>query len=365
MKKRLIQSVQENRVSHAQLFLGPEGSGTLPLTIAYARYLNCTDRGSEDSCGRCSSCLKFSKLAHPDLHFVFPVNTTKSVSKNPVSKLFLGSWREALAENPYQNLFQWLEFIGIENKQGNISTHESAEIIRLLSYKAFEAPYKVMIIWMVERMNLSASNKLLKILEEPPDQTVFLLVAQNPEQIISTILSRTQMVKVNRIQPTALKAALQEEFSLDEGRAASLTHLSGGNYLEALRHLRESEDSAFNKEQFTQWMRWCYGADMMSILAWVDEMSRIGRERQKNFLQYGIHMMRECLILNFGDSSLVRMEGEEYNFAKKFSPFVNGLNGVDLTEAFDECARYIERNGNPKILLLDLSLRVMKLLRRK
>ena len=195
-KQRLLQSVKEDRIAHAQLFLGQEGCGSLPLAIAYGQFINCTNRSELDSCGVCPSCNKYQKLIHPDLHFVFPTATTKEITKDPISDEFLTIWRTQLMENPYFGLLQWYAAIGIENKQGSISKNESLEILRKLNMKSYEAEYKVMIIWFPELMNVTAANKLLKMIEEPPDKTLFLLVAENTEYMLQTILSRTQLIKV-------------------------------------------------------------------------------------------------------------------------------------------------------------------------
>ncbi len=357
--------MKDERIPHAQLYLGPEGSGNLALALAYAQYLCCETPMEDDSCGTCRSCIKFAKLVHPDMHFVFPVNTTKSVNKHPVSAKFLPEWREALLENPYLNLFQWLEHIGIENKQGNIGTEESGEILRAISLKSFESPYKVMIIWRPERMNLAAANKLLKILEEPPEKTVFLLVAEDHEQIIPTILSRTQLVKVPRLSAGEITNALVEKWGQSHAAASSHAHMADGNYLEALRLIRESEEENFNRDMFIGWMRLCYMKDVLKAQEWTEKMGGIGRERQKNFLQYGLHLLRECLMVNYGTDALVRLEGPERGFVQKFSPFVHENNSLQLISNLEEAHAHIERNANPRILFLDLSLRTIKLLRIK
>lgn len=365
VKNRLIQAVHDQRIPHAQLYLGPEGSGNLTLALAYAQYLCCENRGENDACGTCISCIKYEKLAHPDLHFVFPVNTTKSVSKHPTSAKFLAEWREALTQNSYINLHQWLEHIGIENKQGIINTDESGEIMRALSLKAYEAPYKVMVIWRPEKMNLAAANKLLKILEEPPEKTVFLLIAEDHEQIIPTILSRTQLVKVPRLPASELSEALVERWGQSPAAAASTAHMADGNYLEATRLLQDSEEEHFNRDMFIGWMRLCYSKNVLKAQDWTDQMSTIGRERQKNFLHYGLHLLRECLMVNYGTDALVRLEGPERDFVQKFSPFVHEGNSLQLIQGLEEAHYHIERNANPRILFLDLSLQTIKRLRIK
>ena len=365
VKKRLIQSVFDNRVSHAQLFLGGEGCGKLALAIAYAQYISCENKTSDDSCGICSSCIKYNKLAHPDLHFVFPVNTNKEITKDPISDNFITSWRETLNKTPYISLDQWYEIIGIENKQGVISAKESNEIMKKLNLMTYESEYKIMIIWMPEKMNPSASNKMLKILEEPPGKTLFLLVSENQDQLLPTILSRTQLVKILRIPDAELAKALNDKHNISHELASKISFLSEGNYIEALKLLNQAEEENYYSVTFIQWMRLCFAAKMIETLDWVENVSAIGRERQKNFLNYALQMVRESLLMNYADKSLVKLNGEELDFLVKFSPYIHGGNCISLSEELNTAYFHIERNANPKILFLDLSIRVMKLLKVK
>ena len=365
IKKRLIQSVCDNRVSHAQLFLGGEGYGQLALAIAYAQYISCENKTSDDSCGTCYSCIKYNKLVHPDLHFVFPVNTNKEITKDPVSDNFITGWREALGNNPYLSLDQWFEMIGIENKQGIISAKESNEIVKKLSLMTYESEYKVMIIWMPEKMNPSAANKMLKILEEPPDKTLFMLVCENQDQLLPTILSRTQLVKILRISDEALAKALVERHDVSTELASKVSFLAEGNYIEALKLLNQAEEVNYYSATFIQWMRLCFSAKMIEAIDWVESVSTIGRERQKNLLNYALHMVRESLVMNYTDKSRVKLNGEELDFLVKFSPYIHGANCIPLSEELNTAYFHIERNANPKILFLDLSIRVMKLLKVK
>lgn len=360
VKKHLIQTVEEGRISHAQLFVGPEGSGTLPLAIAYARYVINHASPDVDAAN-----LKVDKLVHPDLHFCYPVNTTTRVKSKPVSANFIAEWRQAILENPYTNLFQWLNHLGIENKQGLINVEQSMEILKTLSLKAFESEFKIMIIWMAEKMNNQTANKLLKIIEEPPEKTLFILVAENYDMILPTILSRTQLVKVPPIKKDDLKQALISKHGLPEETAASVAHLSSGNYLEALRLIKSSDQENFNQAQFIAWMRLCFSKKYFEILDWVEVMAKSGREKQKNFLSYGLHIFRESLMKNFGGEELVRLEGTEKGFVEKFAPFVNQANCLQMVELFEKSIYHIERNANPKILFLDVSLKMLKLLRVK
>ena len=365
VKKRLIQSVLDNRVSHAQLFLGEEGCGKLALAIAYAQYICCTNKGADDSCGTCSSCVKYNKLVHPDLHFVFPVNTNKSITKDPVSDNFIASWRETLNKDPYLSIDQWYEIIGIDNKQGFISVKESSEIMKKLSLMTYESEYKVMIIWMPEKMNPAASNKLLKILEEPPAKTLFMLVCEQQDQLLPTILSRTQLVKILRIPDAELARALIEKQNIVQELASKISFLAEGNYVEAVKMMNQGEDENYYATTFIQWMRLCFSAKMIEVTDWVEGIASIGRERQKNFLNYALHMVRESLLMNYADPSLVKLSGNELDFLVKFSPFIHGANCIQLSEELNTAYYHIERNANAKILFLDLSIRMMKLLKIK
>ncbi len=277
----------------------------------------------------------------------------------------MGDFREAFLENPYMNLFEWLQFMGAENKQGLISVHESANILRKLSLTTYESEFKTVIIWMPEKMNIAAANKLLKILEEPTDKTLFLLVTESEGQLLRTIVSRTQLIKIKKITDADLKQALIERHSLPEQEASKISYLAEGNYNEALKFLSsDTEEKWNNYTQFVNWMRLCFKKDFKEIVKWVDEVSKTGRERQKFFLGFGLRVFRECLQLNYGNDTLVRVEGEELEWTKKFSPFVNGENCEELIEEFNKGIAHIERNANPKILFLDLSLSCMELLKK-
>ena len=360
VKQRLIQSAKDGRISHAQLFMGPEGSGNLALAIAYAQFIACKNKGEDDSCGTCPSCLKYQGLVHPDLHFAYPITSAK---EGETSTLYLAEWREELARNPYMNMFYWISIIGKENQQGVISKFESAEIMRKLSLTSFDGGFKVMIIWMPEKMNQASANKLLKILEEPTDKTLFLLVTENADQLLPTIISRTQLVKVNRISDEDMIKALMKRESLSEDEASRIAYLSEGNYNEAQHLIKNADEENFNFVQFRTWMRLCFGKDVLKNIHWVEGIATIGREKQKNFLAYAMSMTRETLMVSYGDASLIRLRGEELEFVKKFSPFIHGENCIQITEELNRAIRDIERNANPKILFTDLSLKLMTLLK--
>jgi DNA polymerase III subunit delta' len=362
IKQRLIEAVLDERVSHAQLFAGPEGVGKLAMALAYAQYVNCKHRSATDSCGECPSCKKYQKLIHPDLHFVYPVVKTAKF-KEPVSDNFLDKWRLQVIRNPYFNLNMWYKSIEVENAQGQIYVHESSEIIRKLNLKTFEAEYKVMIIWMAERMNAQCANKLLKMIEEPPPKTLFILISEDEEQIISTIRSRTQLVKFIGIEPGAMGTALQLLPEIKGKNIPGLVHLANGNYITALSLLSPDEESTFYFEQFTGIMRTSYKRDWTSMFTWVEEVSALGREKQKSFLLYCMRMLRENFIMNLKRPEIVYLTDAEKAFSDRFSPFINERNIQVFSDEFENAYRDIAQNGNPRIILLDLSLKITKMIR--
>lgn len=357
VKKRLIQSVKDARVSHAQLFLGPEGAGKLSMAIAYAQYINCENRLPEDACGVCRSCRQFAKLTHPDLHFVYPVATTKEVPEKPSSKLFINAWREYLLNNQYYvTLPGWYEKIGIEKKQGIINAEDCNNIIKTLNYKSYESEYKVMIIWMVEKLFHSAAPKILKILEEPPEKTLFILISENQDQIINTILSRTQLVKIPKIDDQTLYNTLKLKYGLKGSSLKKMVYLSNGNYCQALDLMEESEVENEHFNLFSNWMRACWKNDISAYLSFISEISKSGREQQKSFLKFSLRVIRNCLLIHTQNPSLIKLDGEEMEFTNKFSPFINKSNVLRFTEEYNKAIFHIERNANPAVLFMDLSL---------
>lgn len=366
LKKRLIQSVNGNRISHAQLFLGPEGCGKLALAIAYMQYVNCKARTNEDSCGTCPSCIKYNKIIHPDLHFVFPVNTSKENTKDVNSDTYLAKWRASIIEDPYLSLNGWYETMGIENKQGVINVNDSAEIVKKLSLKSYEAEYKVMIIWMAEKMNIAAANKLLKIIEEPPDRTIFILISEQYEQLVPTITSRTQLIKIKKIKDADLIERLVKKYEIPREKAEQIAFLADGNIVTAKKLLQEGAEEDFFTSFFIQWMRISFGVNVPEVMEWVNTIASVGREKQKNFINYALQMTRECMLMNYASgNNLNKANGSEAVFLQKFSPFIHGGNCLQITEELTKAAQHIERNANPRILFLDLSLRMMKLLKLK
>jgi DNA polymerase-3 subunit delta' len=363
IKQRLIQSVNEERVSHAQLFAGPPGTGKLALAIAYAQYVACTNRQTDDSCGECPSCKKFRKLIHPDLHFVFPVIKTPKF-KEPVSDNFLEEWRMMIGKNPYFSIDQWFEQIGVENAQGLIYSHQSEEIIRKLNLKSYESEYKVMIIWLPEKMHVACANKLLKMIEEPPAKTLFVLITENEEDIISTIRSRCQLITVPPIDTEAIEKALRTLPESEGHDIRNIVHLAKGNFNKALELLQPDEQTLFNLERFKELMRYSYGRKFTDLFKWADQVAGIGREKQKSLLNYFLDLLRENFVYNLKNRDLTFMNSPEEEFSKRFSPFINERNIVELTEVFEMAYAHIGMNGNPRIIFTDVAFRITKLIRK-
>uniref|UniRef100_UPI00356ADAE9 DNA polymerase III subunit n=1 Tax=Labilibaculum sp. TaxID=2060723 RepID=UPI00356ADAE9 len=362
VKHQFIQTVKENRVSHAQLLVGPNGVGKLPLAIAFAQYMSCLNRTENDSCGHCSSCKKYQKLVHPDLHFVFPVVTGKGFTK-PVSDNFIESWRSQIESDRYFDLGDWYKTLGVDNAQGLIYSSESHEIIRKLNLKTYESDYKIMIVWLPEKMHHTCANKLLKMIEEPPKKTLFIMVSEEPDKILPTILSRTQIVNVPKIESEDLKQAVASEFNLSGTELSNVVRLAGGSYRKARVLIQNSDENAFNFENFVSIMRLSYARKVMEIMDWSEQIAGIGRERQKSFLNYSVRMVRENFILNLKKPEMVFLNGEEMNFSSRFSPFINEENVWILADELSKAYSDIERNANAKIVFLDLSLKLVKLLR--
>lgn len=360
IKKQLIQTVVENRVSHAQLFLSPEGSGALPLAIAYAQYLNCQNKSATDSCGECSSCRKYERYIHPDLHFSYPFFASASVK---IAVDVLEEWRSLLLDNPYFNLDIWRSKLSAENKQANINIAECHDIIKKLSYKAFEAETKVLIMWLPEFLDREG-NALLKIIEEPSPNTLFILVAQNQEQILSTILSRTQIVKIPKLPDNEVEEYLVNKANLSENQATEYSFLADGNLIEAKAMLNDTPNN--NAGYFAEWLRMGFGNKVPAMIDFTDEAAKWGRENQKNFLKYGINFLRECSLLLSGADELVKLPHQTLEVAKKLATHVLNLEMVEaLINELEKAHYHIERNANPKILFLDVSLQLVKIIKFK
>lgn len=373
VKARLMETVQEQRISHAQLFCGPVGVGKLQLAIAYAQYISCQNRSATDSCGKCPSCLKFNKLQHPDLHFAFPI--IKPTGKTTVvCDDFIADFRKMILEKHYFDVNEWYASIGGDAKQGMIYERESSEIIRKLNLKSYESEYKTMIIWLPEKMNATCANKLLKLLEEPPEKTLFLLVSNEPDTLLSTILSRTQQVKIPRLSDADIAQALRlQNEDLERGQAEDMAHIANGSFLRAVQLLDETAENSLNFDRFVSMMRWAwlvgnkrdYDA-LLHLRKWSEDMAAggVGRERQKIFLLYAQRMVRENYIYNLQHPELNYMTLNERSFSQHFAAFVHERNVEDMMNELALAQRQIEQNVNAKMIFFDLSLKMIMLLKR-
>lgn len=362
VKQSLVKTVQENHIHHAQMFLAPDGFGGLPLALAYAQYITCQDRQNDDACGICPACQKYQKLIHPDLHFVYPV---PKVGNKASSDHFIEKWREMVLNNSYFTPNQWYQFIGVDNKQGMIHREESSSIIRRLNLKTFEAEYKIMIIWKPETLNIQAANTLLKILEEPPEKTLFILLAQDTERILPTILSRSQIIRLDKIDNNDMAVHLRQQFGIDEERLQNIVHLANGNFVDALGQINHNEENEFYFENFVSLMRMCYAKQVVDFTSWVDKMAGMGRERQKGFLSAALRLIRENFALSFQQPELVFLSEEESQFSQKFHQFINQDNVQGIADELNKAHFHIEMNGNSKIVLFDLGLKLVRLLHQK
>lgn len=371
IKSHLTKSVDKGRIAHAQLFVGPEGSGALPMALAYAQYLLCGNVQGENLGGNESCNLKFNNFSHPDLHFAFPVTTSHKVKSKPVSNFYLEEWRQLLEQQPYGNLFDWYNLLGVDNKQGQIGVDEAHEIVKSLSLKSYEGGYKVMIIWMAEKMNTACANKLLKLIEEPPEKTVFILIAEDEEQIINTIKSRCQVLHFPLLPEETIASGLVKNFHIEKSVASKIAHQSNGNYNKACDLIyQDSEDIQFEK-WFVVWIRSAFKAKgnksaIHDLISWSEEIAKTGRETQKKFLRFCLNYFRQALLLNYKANELVYLEPKSENFKlEKFAPFVHDNNILEISKEIQDAVYHIERNGNSKIILTDLSIKLTRLLHKK
>jgi DNA polymerase-3 subunit delta' len=362
-KQQLIASANKGLVPHARLLYEPGGAGAFPLALAYARYLNCRSRLEADACGRCPSCLKYDALAHPDLHFVFPIVKNESRKKD-VCDDYLPQWRSLLKERPYFGLGHWLGYLEAGNTQAMIYSKESDEIARKLSLRIYEADYRILLVWLPEKLHSSCANKLLKIIEEPPPCTVVLMVCEEPEGVLGTVLSRAQRLDIRAIGTEDLVQALTSREGLEAGDARQIAHLSGGNYLRAMDLIRVSEENALLLEHFKSLMRHAWLRNVKGMKTLADTLAASGRERQKNFLAYCQHLVRENFACRFQAPELSYMSRPEAGFALRFAPFVNERNVVELMDELSKAERHIVQNVNAKMVFFDLSLRITALVRR-
>lgn len=368
LKNHLRRSIDNNRVAHAQIFTGSTGSGTLPMAIAFARELMIHLSSKE----RQSFIENFmDQLTHPDLHFVYPINKTSTSPQKPVSKDFISEWRFFLFDNPYQTLYDWYMQIGIEKKQGSINVEEAAHVVKSLSLKSYEGGPKVMIVWCADKMNIQASNKLLKLIEEPPHNTYFILVSDSPEDILQTIRSRCQRLDFPPLGEADILEGLLSKFDISKEEAIKISQQSDGSFSKAL-HLAEhnSDDEKF-EEWFIAWVRSAFRAKgnkhvVSDLLDWSDELASETRETQKRFLNYCIQFFRQALLKNYKASSLVYLSPYDSNFKfDKFSEFISGTNITELFSVLEEAIFHVERNGNAKMIFSDLSFQLTRFLHKK
>ena len=371
VKRQLRASVREGRIPHAQLFTGISGIGKLQLALAYAQYLNCPNRTEEDSCGVCPTCLQHQHLQHPDLHFAFPIVKTDA---GDTCNDFLEPWRSILLEKRYFDLDDWHEALGVDNKQSMIYEKESGEILHKLSLKAYGEGYKVMIIWQPEKMNATSANKLLKILEEPAPKTVFLMVSEHPEQLLSTIQSRVQTIAVPRLETDTIASELQR-MGLGSTQAMDIARLANGSWLSALKKAEETEQNQQELRDFIALFRDAYTVGVLKdaqkkydslkrLRQWSLDMAGIGREKQKHFLQYAQNQVRENYIRNMAQPELNYQVEAERDFSVKFAPFIHDGNVEGIMNQLDLAERQIEQNGNAKIIFFDLCLQMIVLIKK-
>jgi len=371
IKNHLTTSIDAGRIAHAQLFVGPEGSGTLPMALAYAQYILCNNSNGENIGGNDSCNIKFKNFSHPDLHFAFPVTTSDKVKSKPVSSFYLEEWRQLLDQQPYGNLFDWYKLLGVDNKQGQIGVEEALQIVKSLALKSYEGGYKVMIIWMAEKMNTASANKLLKLIEEPPEKTIFILIAEDEEQIINTIKSRCQILHFPPLAEEAICEALVKNYQIEQSEAIKIAHQSNGNYNKACDLIyHDSEDIQFEK-WFVFWIRAAFKARgnkaaIHDLISWSEEIAKTGRETQKKFLNFCLNYFRQALLLNYKADELVYLEPKSEDFKlSKFAPFVHDSNILEISDELQDAIYHIERNGNSKIVLTDLSIKLTRLLHKK
>ncbi len=371
LKNHLTKSASSGRIPHAQLFVGQSGSGTLAMALAYSQYVLCNNQNYENSGGLDACNIKFNNFSHPDLHFIYPTVITEDVKTKPKSLDFVKDWRQFISENPYGSLFDWYNVLGVANKQGEIRVDDAQEILKSLALKSYEGGYKIMIVWMADKMNIAASNKLLKLLEEPPEKTLFVLITENEEDIIQTIRSRCQVLHFAALSEQTISSALVSKYNIEDKVALKIAHQAQGDFNKAIHiYNNDSEDSPF-EEWFVVWVRAAFrakgnAAAIQDLIAWSEQIAVLGRETQKKFLQFCIEMFRQALLLNYQTPSLVYIEPKVEKFKlENFAPFVNGNNINDIFRELSEAMYHIERNGNAKIILTDLSIKLTRLIHKK
>ena len=370
IKSHLIKTVKNGRIPHTQLFVGKSGSGILPLVLSYAKEILCHSftKGSDEFIA-CKN--KIEKLAHPDLHFVYPVNTNENIKKNPISDNFSSEWRKFVLKNPYASLYNWYQFIGIEKKQGNISKLEAVSISKKLSLKAYEGGYKLMVIWMADKMNNECSNQLLKLVEEPPDKTVLLLLTENVEHVLGTIQSRCQILHIPVLSEENIYTQLTANHQVNSNEARKISHQSNGDFNKALHIIKNDGDEVFFENLFVFWVTTAFKAKgnksaINDLFDWSEELAKEGRETQKKFLSFCLEIFRQAMLKNYKTDSLIYFESHDGKFSfDKFSAYIHQNNIFEIKDALENAEYHIERNGNAKIIFTDLSIQLTRLIHRK
>lgn len=356
LKQKFINDVRDNQVSHAHLFLGNIGYGGLPLTLAFVQYLMCEDKQEKDSCGVCSACSKVQKLEHPDVHFSFPTVQTISKTSDPL----FTSWKNLVLENPYLNLNEWINHSDDKGRKPIISVHQSEEIIKKLTLKSFDGGYKVSVIWLAEEMNAACANKLLKIIEEPPKDTVFILIVESEENMLPTILSRTQITKIKQLKDEELSQFLKTKHTISQDLSKSIISRSEGNLSLALELLSAGEAVNSNYSRFVELMRVSYKKEVLPMMHWAEQMASLGREEQKHFLKYALYMVRQSLMKNYTEEQLMSTSADEADFLSKFARFITGNNVLEFNQLFNDAHYNVERNAYSKLLFTNITFEVMR-----
>jgi DNA polymerase-3 subunit delta' len=360
LKKRLIYLTTNEKVPHAQLFWGPPGSACLPLALAFAAYLNCQNKLPEDACGTCKSCCKMKNLSHPDIKFIFPINTTKANADTEItSNNFLKLWYPFVQTKPYGDITDWSHHIGAEHKQLIIPRVEAKYISQYVTMQSLEGPYKIIFIWLPEYLHSTTANAMLKVLEDPPSNTLFFLISLAPEKLLSTIRSRLQQVYIPSFTDEVIAQLLSQQHKLSSQKLAEIVGLAEGNLNNAYKLVEESNIELF--EQFKSWMRLCYTQDFTKLMAHLEKFQEIQKENQKHFLNYILHMLRQALLTQFFHKKVTSIHEEESQFAEKLGETLNYISIKEINIWLNQAHYYIDRNLNPKILFLDLSLKMIQL----
>lgn len=370
IKEHLRDTVRSGRVSHALLITGAVGVGALPMALAYAQYLNCRNRGEHDSCGVCPECYRMQRMEHPDVHYIYPVNNSKEAQstgradEKPRSDHFLHVWRRVTpSTGGYITEQQWYEALGIDNQQGIINKSDANELLRKMSFKAFEGGYKIVILWLPERLHESAANTLLKLVEEPPERTIFLLASSEPDKIIATIRSRTQIVALGAVPDEQIAQALTQRRDMDPEAARHIAHLAQGSWGRALELAgSDASSNSDHQERFIALMRLCYGRKYLDLFGWAEEIAATGRESQKEFCAAALNILRECYFTGIGLESLSYMEPVRATFCRNFAPYVSDITIESFVEEFELLISQIARNGNPKILFTHFAMSISKII---